>query len=96
MALRWWEKGLWQIAYIIGQYMEKQIFQNFHQMSAWGSIAQLLILKSEMKLKNFPKWGVHCTTFPSWTQKWKIYIDIFYGVSCNIKHITAFSNLHSQ
>ena len=24
--------------------------------------------------------------FWSWTQKWKIYIDIFYGVSCNIKH----------
>ena len=26
-------------------------------------------------------------TFWSWTQEWKIYIDIFYGVSCNINHI---------
>ena len=26
---------------------------------------------------------------PEHTQKWKIYSDIFYGVSCNIKHITA-------
>ena len=34
--------------------------------------------------------------FSSWTQKWKIYIDIFYGVSYNIKHITAISNLHFQ
>ena len=32
----------------------------------------------------------------SWTQKWKIYIDIFYGVSCNIKHITAIWNLYLQ
>ena len=30
--------------------------------------------------------------FWSWTAKWKIYIDIFYGVSCNIKHITAISS----
>ena len=34
--------------------------------------------------------------FSSWTQKWKIYIDIFYGVSYNIKHITAISNLDFQ
>ena len=34
--------------------------------------------------------------FSSWTQKWKIYIDIFYEVSCNIKYITAISNLHLQ
>ena len=32
--------------------------------------------------------------FWSWTQKWKIYIDIFYGVSYNIKCITAISSLH--
>ena len=34
--------------------------------------------------------------FWSWTQKWKIYIDIFYGISCNIKHITAIWNLYFQ
>ena len=32
----------------------------------------------------------------SWTQKCKFCIDIFYGVSCNIKCITAISNLHLQ
>ena len=32
----------------------------------------------------------------SWTQIWKLCIDIFYGVSCNIKCITAISNLHFQ
>ena len=34
--------------------------------------------------------------FWSWTQKWKIYIDIFYGASLYIKCITAISNLHLQ
>ena len=34
--------------------------------------------------------------FWSWTQKCKFCIDIFYGVSCNIKCITAISNLHLQ
>ena len=48
------------------------------------------------EVKNFSKMGGPLHNFSSWTQKWKIYIDIFYGVSCNIKHITAFSNLHSQ
>ena len=64
-----------------------------------GYIPQLLNLYSEMKLKNFPMLvfgGVHSTTFESWTQKWKIYIDIFYGVSCNIKHVTAIWNLYFQ
>ena len=41
-------------------------------------------------------WGVHSTDFWSWIEKWNIYIDIFYEVSCNIKHITAISNLHFQ
>ena len=34
--------------------------------------------------------------FWSWTQKCKFCTDIFYGVSCNIKCITAISNLHSK
>ena len=34
--------------------------------------------------------------FWCWTQKCKFCIDIFDGVSCNIKHITAISNLHLQ
>ena len=41
-------------------------------------------------------WEAPFHNFSSWTQKWKIYIDIFYGVSYNIKHITAISNLHFQ
>ena len=61
-----------------------------------GSIQQLLILNSEMNLKMFPILGCPFHNFSSWTQKWKTYIDIFYGVSWNIKHITAISNLHFQ
>ena len=60
-----------------------------------GSIQQLFILNSEKNLKIFPMEGPF-HNFSSWTQKWKIYIDIFYGVSYNIKHITAISNLHFQ
>ena len=32
--------------------------------------------------------------FDATTQKSRFCIDIFYGVSCNMKHITAISNLH--
>ena len=51
--------------------------------------------------KNFPMLdggGLFHTfcNFWFWTQKWKIYIDIFYRVSCNIKHITAIWNLYFQ
>ena len=62
-----------------------------------GYIPQLLILNSQMKQKNFPilQGGIF-HNFSSWTQKWKIYIDIFYRVCCNIKHITAISNLYLQ
>ena len=61
-----------------------------------GYIPQLLILNSQMKQKNFPIWGGIFHNCSSWTQKWKIYIDIFYRVCCNINHITAISNLYLQ
>ena len=51
-------------------------------------------LRNEFKF--FPILGGPFHNFWSWTQKWKIYIDIFYGLSCNIKCITAISNLHFQ
>ena len=41
------------------------------------------------------RWGPFHNLW-SWTEKWKIYTDIFYGVSCNIKCITPISNLHLQ
>ena len=41
-------------------------------------------------------WGGPFHNFWSWTWKWKFCIDIFHGVSCNIKHITAISNLQFQ
>ena len=47
-----------KFACIIVLYMEKQNFQNFHQMSdPGGSIQQLFILNSEMHSKNFPILG---------------------------------------
>ena len=83
---------------------EKVEFPKFPADTGGGSIPQLLqllILNSELKLKNFPMLdggGLFHTfcNFWSWTQKWKIYIDIFYRVSCNIKHITAIWNLYFQ
>ena len=53
-------------------------------------------LNSEMNLKIFPILGGPFHNFLPWTQKWKFCIDIFYGVSCNIKHIADISNLHFQ
>ena len=39
--------------------------------------------------------GLHSTTFDPELRN-KIYIDIFYRVSCNIKCNTAISNVHFQ
>ena len=84
---------------------EKVEFPKFPADTGGGSIPQLLqllILNSELKLTNFPMLdggGVYSTpfaTFDSELRKWKIYIDIFYRVSCNIKHITAIWNLYFQ
>ena len=48
-----------------------------------GYIPQLLILYSEMKLKNFHMLvsvgGAIFNNLSSWTQKWNIYIDILYA-----------------
>ena len=72
-------------------------FKKFHQMSdPGGSIPQLLILNSEMNLKIFLILGGPFHNFSSWTQRWKFCINIFCGVSYNIKHITSISNLHFQ
>ena len=73
-------------------YTQKCILKIFQ---TWGvSIPQLLTLHSEMNFKIFPILGDPFHNFSSWIEKWKIYIDIFYWVSCNIKHITTISNLH--
>ena len=61
-----------------------------------GSIPQLLILNSEMNLKIFPILGGSIPQLLILNWEMKDYIDIFYGVSCNIKCITGISNLHFQ
>ena len=56
-------------------------------------------LRIEVNKFSYVGWGGLFHTFCnfwSWTQKWKIYIDIFYRVSYNIKHITAIWNLYFQ
>ena len=76
---------------ILNSEMNLKIFPIFER-----SIRQLLTLNSEMNLKIFPILrGPFHNFWPS-TQKWKFCIDIFYGVSCNIKCITDISNLHFQ
>ena len=52
-------------------------------------------LKNAFKIF-LPMLGSTFHNFSSHTYNWKIYIDIFYGVSCNIMHITAISNLYFQ
>ena len=55
---------------------------------------QMIVWSNLNVLYTTPEGPFH--NFQSWTQKWKIYIHTFYGISCNIKHITASSNLHFQ
>ena len=52
-----------KFACIIGPYMEKQNFQNFHQMSDLGVHSTTLDPELRNHSKNFPILGVHSTTF---------------------------------
>ena len=63
-------------------------------MDHWTVQAKVEFLKFPPDVRSGVGGPFH--NFWSWTEKWNIYIDIFYGVSCNIKHITAISNLHFQ
>ena len=95
MALSWLEKGLWQICMHHWTVHAKAEFHKFPpDVRSGASIPQLLILNAEMNLNIFLILGGPFHKFWSWTEKWKIYIDIFYGDSCNIKCITAISKLH--
>ena len=106
MAFTWWEKGLWQICMHHWIVYGKVDFPKFPPDThlgvglGVGYIPQLFDPELRNEVKNFSNLrgveGFHSTTFSSWTQKWKIYIDIFYGVSCNINHITTISNLYFQ
>ena len=68
--------------------MGKRFMSNVHASldSTWKSRFS--------KISTDVSFGGPFQNFSSWTQKWKIYIDIFYGISYNIKHITAISNLY--
>ena len=60
----------------------------------WGSIQQLFILKSEMNLKIFPIWGCFIPQLLILNSEMKDLHWYLVWLSCNIKHITAISNLH--
>ena len=60
----------------------------------WGSIQQLFILKSEMNLKIFPIWGCFIPQLLILNSEMKDLHWYLIWLSCNIKHITAISNLH--
>ena len=97
MALRWWEKGLWQICMHHWTVHGKVDFLKFPpHVSAGGPFHNFWSWTQKCILKYFPIFGGPFHNFSSSTQKWNIYIDIFYGVSYNIKHITAISNLSFQ
>ena len=75
-------------------------------LSWWGKgLWQICMHHWRLKAKvEFPRFSTDFTTrgsqssfnFWSWTQKCTFCIDIFYGVSYNIKCITAISILHFQ
>ena len=70
----------------------KRFFDKF-PCSSLESICNSRISNTSTRCQNQ---GGSITTFWCSTQKCKFCIDIFYGVSCNMKHITAISNLHLQ
>ena len=74
------------------QLMGKRFITNFH-VHHWRvhATVEFPIPPPDVRTRR-----VSITTFPCSTQKCKFCIDIFYGVSCNMKHITAISNLHLQ
>ena len=73
------------------QLMRKSFMANLH--ASLDSTFKSRISKMSMRCQSC-RGPFH--NFGSWTQKWKIYIDIFYGVSCNVRCNTAISNVHFQ
>ena len=73
------------------QLMRKRFMANLH--ASLDSTFKSRISKMSMRCQSC-RGPFH--NFGSWTQKWKIYIDIFYGVSCNVRCNTAISNVHFQ
>ena len=70
--------------------------------ASWGMII-FHHVRAKSELKNVDEilvsqmgGGQSSFNFWCWTQKCKLCIDIFYGISCNIKHITAILNLHLE
>ena len=59
-----------------------------------GPFCNFWSLPQKWTQKIFPILEAPVHNFWSWTEKFKIYLDIFYGISCNIKCITAISHLH--
>ena len=73
------------------QLMGKRFITNVH--ASLESTCKSRISDTSTRCQNQ---GGSITTLQCSTQKCKFCIDIFYGVSCNMKHITAISNLHLQ
>ena len=71
------------------QLMGRRFMANLH--SSFESACKSRISKISTRCQNQGGWSPFY--FWSWSQKWRLCIDIFYGVSCNIKYI---SNLHLQ
>ena len=74
------------------QLMGNKFMANLH--ASLESTCKSRISKIATRCQN---WGGQSSfNFWCWSQKCKFCIDIFHGVSCIIKHITAISNVHSQ
>ena len=97
MALSQWEKSVMANLHVLLDHTwNSKISKISIRCQIWGSIQQLISWTQKCIQKTFQTWEGPFNNFSSWTQKWKIYIDILYGDSYNIKHITTISNLHFQ
>ena len=93
MAVSWWEKKFIANLHASLDSRCKSRISKISTRCPWGVHSPTFDPEHRNEFNNFSNlWGNQFSNFWSWTEKCKIYIDIFYWVSCNIKHITAISN----
>ena len=79
----------------IQQLLDPNLRNEYKKFSKMGVHSTIFYLELIYEVRNLPR-GSTFNYFSSHTENCKMYIDIFYGVSCNIRHITAISHMHFQ
>ena len=94
---KWIQKCLQSFGVSIPQLLILNSEMNSKFFQSWGVHSTTFDPELRNEFKNiFKSWRDPFQNFWPWTQKLKFGIDIFYGVSSNIKCITDISNLHFQ